>query len=828
MRSSSRLSENSFIKLISCGLIIGSSALFTACNDLNSKEELKDVLIGVLSGGEQGGLQADPIALNIGLSPDAAEGQENTITLSSDVGAEILSITKTNNEPSFEVSNNCIDKKLLGSNTCEVTVIYNAIQGSQHTEELEILYTEDSSPDIKSYKYSMVGRLDFIGESPLEFSTDLLLFDTAGIAPDYDNQVLTIRNKSNASVYIGSLGTTPDDFTVSSTTCPVGSGALAGGDTCNVLIRFSAITQGERPGSFYVNYGATEAGGNNYQNTVTLGGITEPLPPFNFKTVEVDSTYVTLEWVDVSAFEDSFLIEICEGATCNFTFTVNRSERVIANTEQTTITGLTPFTFYGFRIKTEYGAKVSADVELPSLVYTEPRAPITSINAPVDGTYDDGAVLEFEVNYDDNITVTGIPCFSLDIGGTTRPACYTSGTGTQTIVFQYPVVAIDNDSDGIASGVEIIGGAMIDTNGNDAQSSFLGSMPSLSGIMVNTATGITQPDQIIQLNSSVLTASNELGISWTAPNDNGTAITSYQLQYRENGELEWINLYPNPTGTSVTITGLTANGTYDVRVAANNGLQGEFSNLITKTIVTISSATLSVWYDSADSSTLRQESTCTTQITGNGDAIGCWQDKSGFGNDLIQSDAVKQPIFDDDGFNSLPTVHFNGETSVATGDGFNLTTPISAAIDIFVVESGHGYLFSSANHRIIPLFDNNNQMFWTPQPNVYGLNAPWRSLTSEQLAYYSVNSAGNYIVATDGVNRATGIGTAVSGIYDRLGLRWDGATSVTTWEGYMSEIVVFNSVLSNADRQLVEGYLACKWNFQFALNAGHPYKSTCP
>jgi hypothetical protein len=46
--------------------------------------------------------------------------------------------------------------------------------------------------------------------------------------------------------------------------------------------------------------------------------------------------------------------------------------------------------------------------------------------------------------------------------------------------------------------------------------------------------------------------------------------------------------------------------------------------------------------------------------------------------------------------------------------------------------------------------------------------------------------------------------------------------------GDIAEIVVFDTVLADTDRQLVEGYLAWKWGLQTQLPAAHPYATTPP
>ena len=48
------------------------------------------------------------------------------------------------------------------------------------------------------------------------------------------------------------------------------------------------------------------------------------------------------------------------------------------------------------------------------------------------------------------------------------------------------------------------------------------------------------------------------------------------------------------------------------------------------------------------------------------------------------------------------------------------------------------------------------------------------------------------------------------------------------WGGYVHEVMIFNSALSVANRQIMEGYLAWKWGLQASLVAGHPYLSQAP
>lgn len=46
--------------------------------------------------------------------------------------------------------------------------------------------------------------------------------------------------------------------------------------------------------------------------------------------------------------------------------------------------------------------------------------------------------------------------------------------------------------------------------------------------------------------------------------------------------------------------------------------------------------------------------------------------------------------------------------------------------------------------------------------------------------------------------------------------------------GDYCELVIFNSLLSDTDRQLTDGYLAWKWGLQSSLPSDHPYKNAAP
>ena len=83
----------------------------------------------------------------------------------------------------------------------------------------------------------------------------------------------------------------------------------------------------------------------------------------------------------------------------------------------------------------------------------------------------------------------------------------------------------------------------------------------------------------------LLTSGNgQLGVSWTAPSDNGADISDYDVQYREGSSRDWSDHPFSDTGTSTTIDGLTNARSYQVQVRATNSTgNGRWSDRTTGT-----------------------------------------------------------------------------------------------------------------------------------------------------------------------------------------------------------------------------------------------------
>ena len=110
---------------------------------------------------------------------------------------------------------------------------------------------------------------------------------------------------------------------------------------------------------------------------------------------------------------------------------------------------------------------------------------VTSVTVPADKTYKLGETLSFTVNTSENVTVTGTPQLALTLGSTTVQANYSSGSGSNALVFSYTVTSTDQDTDGMAVGtLGLNSGTLKDAAGN-AMTLTLNNVGATTGVKVD-------------------------------------------------------------------------------------------------------------------------------------------------------------------------------------------------------------------------------------------------------------------------------------------------------------------------------------------------------
>jgi len=117
-----------------------------------------------------------------------------------------------------------------------------------------------------------------------------------------------------------------------------------------------------------------------------------------------------------------------------------------------------------------------------------PNAPlITQIIPPDNGDYITADNLDFTITYSSVVNVSGTPRLQLTIGTHTRYADYISGSGTNTLLFRYIVVAGDSAAEGISisSIVDNNSGAISSTASTPVPANINFPAQDLSGVLVN-------------------------------------------------------------------------------------------------------------------------------------------------------------------------------------------------------------------------------------------------------------------------------------------------------------------------------------------------------
>ncbi|MBV8255973.1 MAG: gliding motility-associated C-terminal domain-containing protein [Chitinophaga sp.] len=164
---------------------------------------------------------------------------------------------------------------------------------------------------------------------------------------------------------------------------------------------------------------------------------------------------------------------------------------------------------------------------------------ITTVTGPANGTYNATTrnQLTFTVTYNKNVIVTGTPFIGFVIGSASKNATYVSGSGTNTLTFNYTVQPGDNDASGIAtaSTITLNGGTLQDAVTNTAMRSF--TAPNTSGVFVNTNTPtciITAPGTTVYGDFTATITFSEAVTGLTAASITATNATVSNLQTTDN------------------------------------------------------------------------------------------------------------------------------------------------------------------------------------------------------------------------------------------------------------------------------------------------------
>ncbi len=216
---------------------------------------------------------------------------------------------------------------------------------------------------------------------------------------------------------------------------------------------------------------------------------------------------------------------------------------------------------------------------------------------------------------------------------------------------------------------------------------------------------------------------------------------------------------------------------------------------------------LLLWLDATDPTTLFQDSSFSTPADP-GDPIGGWMDKSGNDFYAFQDDEFLQPIWDATAMNGQPALRFSGSENdgMSIDDGLFLERPYT----VFIVNQYWDVAFRG---RTLQGQDANWLTgLWSSEMGAYA--EPWIGHRNAPVdTPVVVDTTGNFDESTLTINGVdfTDDSTPV-GSPGRLGLVSVGQFPLEVSDADISEVVIYDRVLSEAEMNDVRGYLYAKYD----------------
>ena len=246
----------------------------------------------------------------------------------------------------------------------------------------------------------------------------------------------------------------------------------------------------------------------------------------------------------------------------------------------------------------------------------------------------------------------------------------------------------------------------------------------------------------------------------------------------------------------------------------------------------LSLAGCALWLDAADPAG-------TGIAPANGSIISTWIDKSGTGNN---GTSYGNPTFVTSAFNGKPSILFNGSTQRFLGAITNTGNTVSVFAIVSMNSGGQwGRICSLAvtnnfdggvsSLYFIPLIrSSTNQSIQSGRyqgsgnvnvgPVAITYNVPFQAASivngTTNILYLNGTSAGSGSSTGNFGYTAYGIGAQPSDLQPEY------------FQGYISEIIIYNTALTTTQRQQIEGYLAWKWGLQSSLINTNPYYLAAP
>lgn len=309
-----------------------------------------------------------------------------------------------------------------------------------------------------------------------------------------------------------------------------------------------------------------------------------------------------------------------------------------------------------------------------------------------------------------------------------------------------------------------------------------------------------------------------VSLSWTAV----PYASNYTVQ-RSPDDTTWTTIKELNNTTTYEDTGLAANTTYYYRVRAGSNSYGEWwgwtaSESVTTTDPPPVTSGLVLWLDASYAT---YQSSGGSAAVSDGDVVGEWQDQSGNGNDVTQATGTAKPTLQTAELNGRPVLRFDGSNDYLET---TVLPDLRLAGEVWVVCKYLGSLSAYGAVWGVNTTPNStgNVLAHSGSSAGYlgiGLTQPYLNIAED----VSSNGTGAFILrytntagaftykAYGGANKSISGSLAVTtGTASTLSLgvsRNDVGTRFYGLNYDLAAVLVYDSALSDADREAVEAYL---------------------
>lgn len=226
---------------------------------------------------------------------------------------------------------------------------------------------------------------------------------------------------------------------------------------------------------------------------------------------------------------------------------------------------------------------------------------------------------------------------------------------------------------------------------------------------------------------------------------------------------------------------------------------------------------LSVWLDAQDAASVVLTSGVVSQ----------WNDKSGNNRHATQSTAANRPTHNTSTVKSSHIVFDGANDSLNIASWGNVNQPFTRVM-VFNPVAVTQYRWLMQSYPPGAGTDQGDAFYTTTGirtlAGAHGTDVPCVQNTSYiRIAQVNGSSSNVYTNGT-----AIGTHNVGANVQNGLAIGWDGSSTSACSNVKFFEILIIPDILSDSDRQKLEGYLAWKWDLQSSLPANHPYKSDRP